>query len=215
MGDLYYRITWSPETITPIPPPEAAGTVLEGYEFPKGLHVDSTALPLFYQIFRGPFNWPKVDMGLACKALLLAQGFVLIALLYGAGRVRSTRLTLALIAVFLVDSEYLLPQRWEYVDIMFVVPLGLSFPYLRSSLKDKYLFCLFVLLGLAIGHSPPWVEAAVSMSHYFINLARSLLLMGASAGLVMSFWLGRTRRVRSVGMRDPLRASELALGRNG
>jgi hypothetical protein len=189
MGNLYYLSTWNPEALPSFPPPPVPDKPLEGYAFPNGLNlVDSTSLPILYQLFHEPLGWPVVDVGLVCKVMLVALGLILLGLLYRSRRRHSPRLTLAMIAVFLVDSEYLLPHRWEYVDVMFLLPLGLLLPYLAAALRRNSLLPLLLLLGLVIGQSSQGIEP---LCHLRDDLARSVLVMGSLTALVVLAWVGR------------------------
>lgn len=188
VGDNCYRIVWQPEAVPRLPPPPPVSDV-EGYNYAKSLGGNfRTELCVIYQVGLVGFGAPVVDIGLVCKSLFAAWTLLLLALLFWKRQQRSTRLTLGLIFIFLVASEYFLPRRWNYVDIMYLLPLALLLPTLRQSLRINSLPAVLVLAGLVlgnllVGYEDPWLQ----------TLARSSLLASGLMIAALSAWVGIPR----------------------
>src|SRR5262249_54014926 len=128
------------------------------------------------------------------KGLMALLTLALLALLW-AGRWRRLppRHTLSLIVLFALGLEYFLPQRWSYVDVMFLLPLALSAGLLRLPHFGPRLALGLVLLGLVLGHCLV-LRDLIGLT----SLLRSVLVMVPLTLLAAGLWLSRLRRPRQV-----------------
>jgi hypothetical protein len=197
VGDAYYLYSWNPEAVTPYQPPPAPA-IVEGYDFNSKLFgTHSTSLCAAYRRYSSVL----LDMGRISKGLLLVEGLVLLGLLYWRRQRGPRRLALGLIAVFLVIGEYLLPHRWVYTDVMFLLPLCLLLPALRRSLPFTLVPAGAVMLGLILGQGL-WVSVDLlplpttliwAEPTYLLTIARSVLVMGGLTDIALVAWAGQLR----------------------
>ncbi len=202
MGEQYYRSIWAGDTMPDIAWAEHP-TVAEGFDFSRSLtNVESSSVAVLYESVRQRAGLPHLDLGRLSKALMLLLGATLLVVLwFRANRLRQlpgydeTRLltqpvrppwgeALALMVVLTLDTEFCLPHRWGYVDVMLLAPLALMLPVLCRPDRASQQALALVLLGLVAGQ----------MGQHFVplyvaNLLRSWLVLGALSVLALTCWL--------------------------
>ena len=73
-----------------------------------------------------------LNLGLVSKACLVALTLALLALAWSR-RNDAARATFALIVVVSLNTEFFLPHRWGYADVMLLAPVTLMLPAILSS----------------------------------------------------------------------------------
>jgi hypothetical protein len=182
VGDQYYR---SAEDFGPgpndFPAPDHTGPV-EGVQFCISLpNLACSSFGHFYYVLRMRFGLPRLDIGLTCKIILASLAVLLLALVWRrrAGDVRSA---FALIVVMSLDTEFFLPIRWNYAEVMQLAPLALMLPVLLSKEGTNLPVLGVVLVGLASG--------TLGQSFFDLETAtvlRSWLVMGALTVLAIAY----------------------------
>lgn len=201
VGNQYYTLCWNPESLEIHPPPEHKGPV-EGYDFdvhlrdqgPDAPVLTANSLPVLYQRLQAAWSLPAGDLGVVCKALLVFFSLVLFALLYVARKASPPlALGLLLVVALTLDLEYLLPQRWGYVDVVLLLPLALVLPILSSGLERWDGVSELASLGIAVG-----LLGGLCLGQYlglfWSTALRSWAIMGSVTLVAVWRWL-RTRSV--------------------
>jgi hypothetical protein len=179
-GDKFYLLSWNREALPPLPPLDHEGPV-EGEEFriPRWERASSTFSEL-YRRLRQKFALPLLDLGVASKFLMVSLGIALLGLAFVGRRSRSPHTTLALIVTLSFDTEFFLPQRWAYADVMLLAPVALLLPALFEENRLASTALLIVLLGLVIG-----LTGSNFIGSYLATVLRPWLVMGAATALVL------------------------------
>jgi hypothetical protein len=202
VGDQYYLTIWDPDRLPTRPPPDYRGPV-EGVDFANHLNdVTSTSFAFLYETWRKAGGLPVLDVGRVSKGFMGVLALTLFGLLL---RRRNDplppRLTLALILTFALDTEFFLPHRWGYVDVVLLLPVGLLWPFLWQNRASSHLAFGLLLAAFIAGMS-----LASHLSLYYASLLRSWLVMGSLTGLATETWLQRsaeTRKLASGGRESP------------
>lgn len=97
------------------------------------------------------------------------------------------RYTLAFALMSMIIIDYFVPQRWQYVDVLFLPPLALLMPLMLRRPSLRWLFGM-LLAGLVAGHGfadfvPPW----------WATLLRSVLVVAALSTCLVVVWLSQLR----------------------
>ncbi len=182
-GDRYYTAVWNPEALPDFTYPPTPD-VVEGHSFHAALrNVSSTSFGSLYQIGVGDGWLPVIDVGIVSKAVMIGLGVTLLGLLLLRRRSPAQREALALMVTFAIDTEFFLPHRWGYSDVMLLAPVALLVPAIAAPGRDNRLALGMVLVGLAAGQ----------MGQHFLALEiatalRSWLVMGALTALAVACW---------------------------
>ena len=195
VGEQYYVTLWNAESLPKRPPPAYEGLV-EGVDFRRHLDgITSTSFAVFYQRWQEGGILPVVNLGLVSKAAMVGLALVLYCLLLRRRTdLADPRLALALILAFALDTEYFLPHRWGYVDVVLLLPLGLLWPSLWEQRPSSYVALTCVFLGFMAG-----MCLTQHLSLYYATLARSWLTMAALTLVALS----QAHGLRPVGPRSP------------
>ena len=195
VADRFYLLSWNPEALPQLPPFDHAGLV-EGEDFriPRWERASSTVCEL-YRRLRERFPLPVLDLGWASKALLALSTTLLLLFLLTCRSTNSPRDLLVLLVVFWLDTEFLLPQRWGYSDIILLAPLALALPTLFAPDRPVPRILLLFVLGLLAGQ----MGRAV-LSEYWSTVLRSWLMMLAMTWLAVTQCLanGRISQTKAV-----------------
>jgi hypothetical protein len=176
VGDQYYRaIQGDPIIAVPRPPHEGP---VEGVEF-AGEHslknVQSSSFATLWRQLHDGAGLPMVDLALVSKTALALIAATLLGLVWRR-RGGNPRAAFALLVVLSLDTEFFLPQRWGYADVMLLAPLTLLLPELLRNREAL----VIVLIGLLSG---PLGQQFFDL--YPATLLRSWLVMGALTWLVL------------------------------
>jgi hypothetical protein len=178
-GNQYYRAVEDPEPgDKDRPAPELTSPFVDGVLFRHALpNVSSSSFAYAYYLVSQQLVWPMIDLALASKILLVLTTSALIVLLWLRGH-RSGAFVLAIIGA--LDTEFFLPHRWGYVDVVLLAPLALMLPrLLQAKARDWWLISL-VLVGLASG---PLGQQFVGL--HAATVLRSWLVMAGLTGLAV------------------------------
>lgn len=181
VGDEYYLTLWAPERLPKRPPPQHEGPV-EDVNFGSFLdEAVSTSFGYFYHKGQSAGLLPIIDLGLVSKGIMSLLGLTLLGLLWRRRREPlHPRLVLALIVCFALDTEFFLPHRWSYVDVVLLLPIALLWPFLWATRWGRMLLGFIVSMCL-LGQ----------FTLYGTTLARSWLVMGSLTGLALVRWFRR------------------------
>lgn len=181
VGDQYYR---SAEDFGPgpddFPAPDHTGPV-EGIQFCISLpNLACSSFGHMYYVLRARFGLARLDIGLTSKIILAGLAVLLLALVWlrRGGDVRSA---FALIVVMSLDTEFFLPIRWSYAEVLQLAPLALMLPVLLSKEGTNLPVLGVVFVGLASG--------TLGQSFFDLETAtvlRSWLVMGALTVLAIA-----------------------------
>jgi len=187
VGDQYYLTLWAPERLPPRTPPAHEGPV-EDVDFRNALDdVSSTSFAVLYQTWRQGSPLPLVDLGLISKGIMVLLSVTLLGLLaLRRNEPPPPRLTLALLVAFALDTEFFLPHRWGYVDVVLLLPLALLWPFLWDNRTASHVAVGILLVGFISG-----MCLVPQLSLYYATLLRSWLVMGSLTGLAVVCWLRR------------------------
>jgi hypothetical protein len=123
------------------------------------------------------YGLPDINLALTSKVAMVSLAGLLSGLVW-LRRTASPRSITALIIVLSLDTEFFLPIRWGYADMVLLAPLALFLPDL---LEDKNLWLLaVVLLGLLGG---PLGQLVFSLD--VATVLRSWLVMGGLTALAV------------------------------
>ncbi|HZZ79598.1 MAG TPA: glycosyltransferase family 87 protein [Gemmataceae bacterium] len=176
VGDQYYRsIQGSP--IVEMQRPQHEGPV-EGVEFagPHSLrNIESSSFAVLWASQHDLGLVRMLNLALVSKAILAILASALLALAW-LRRNDSLVASFALIVVLALDTEFFLPHRWGYADVMLLAPLALVLPDLLRVNEEKTPMPVsvplaIVVLGLISG---PLVQ---QFDLYVATLLRSWLVM--------------------------------------
>jgi hypothetical protein len=181
VGDQYYRsIQGDPIVIMDWPAHEGP---VEGVEF-AGEHslcnVESSSFAKLWRSLHDWFGTPMLDLALVSKAILAMLAATMLALVF-LRRNGSQVGTFALIVVLSLVTEFFLPHRWGYADVMLLAPTALMLPALMRQERVNMQALAIVLLGLCSG---PLGQQFFGL--YLATVLRSWLVMGGLAMLVLA-----------------------------
>jgi Glycosyltransferase family 87 len=189
-GNQYYRAVEDPEP----GPNDRPGHILysnvvDGVAFSEGMpNISSSSFAYAYYLLSHRFGWPMIDLALSSKILLAMVAGLLLALLRRRGQMPGA---FALAIVGALDTEFFLPHRWGYVDVVLLAPLALMLPTLLRAEPASMLALGVVLIGLVSG---PFGQQFVGL--HTATTLRSWLIMGGLTALAMSHVLRfRARKV--------------------
>lgn len=184
VGDQYYRAIQG-EPIVSMPRPAHEGPV-EGTEF-AGAHslknIQSSSFAVLWSKMHEHWHWPMIDLALASKAALAALAIGLMALVWVSPE-SNPRGAFALIVVIALDTEFFLPHRWGYADVMLLAPVALLLPDLLRPVNWGAL--ALVLLGLAAGSFGQQffdLYAATLLRSWLVMAGLTWQVLAASEGL--------------------------------
>jgi hypothetical protein len=182
MGERYYVWIWVPQSLPDIAWADHP-SVVEGFDFSHSLHnVASSSFAVLYQTWHERGVLPEVDVGLVSKALMVICGAMLLAVLHVRRRQSAAQAALAVMVAFALDTEFFLPHRWGYVDVMLLAPVALMLPALLQ--PNRAGIQVPVLVGLIAGQMGQHF-----MTLYAATVLRSWLVMGVLTALAVVFWL--------------------------
>jgi hypothetical protein len=182
VGDQYYRAVEEPGPgPNDLPAPDHTGPV-EGVQFCISLpNLSCSSFGHLYYVLRTRFGLPRLDIALTCKIILASLTILLLTLVWRrrAGDVGSA---FALIVVMNLDTEFFLPHRWGYADVMLLAPLALMLPVLLGKEGTNLAAFAVVIVSLTSG--------TLGQSFFDIHTAtvlRSWLVMGVLTALVIAY----------------------------
>jgi hypothetical protein len=171
VGDQYYLSIQDPESMPDRFRP-THGKFIEGVEFGNSLpNVESSSFAVLYQTLHERFGLPMLNLALTSKIILLAIACLLLVLVWQ--RRGDLRSALALSVVLALDTEFFLPHRWGYADVMLLAPLALMLPALLREERTNRQVLAVVLIGLVSG---PLGKQFFDL--YAATVLRSWLVMG-------------------------------------
>lgn len=181
VGDQYYRAVDDPEEgPDDIPEPDHVGPV-EGMLSANSLtNISCSSFAHLYFVLRTRFGLPRLEIGLTCKVILASLAALLLALVW-LRRHYDLGTAFTLIVVMSLDTEFFLPHRWGYADVMLLAPLALLLPTLLRDERTSLQAFGMVLIGL--------VSGPLGQLYFDIHTAtvlRSWLVMGALTALAIS-----------------------------
>lgn len=187
VGDEYYLTLWAAERLPKRPAPQCEGLV-EGVNFLNLLDdVTSTSFGYFYQTWQTKGLLPVIDLGLVSKGIMVLLGLTLLGLLWRRRREPlPPRLVLALMVCVALDTEFFLPHRWGYVDVVLLLPVALMWPFLWEDRSASRITIAFVVVAFIVG-----MCLTGQFTLYYATLARSWLVMGSLTALAVERWLRR------------------------
>jgi Glycosyltransferase family 87 len=180
VGEQYYRDIQG-DPIIAIPRPDHEGPV-EGVEFAGArslLNVRPSSFAALWSTLHASAGVPMLDLALVSKAALALIAATLIGLVW-LRRGGNPRAAFALIVVLSMNTEFFLPHRWGYADVMLLAPLALLLPELLRPEATNRLALTIVLIGL--------VSGPLGQQFFDLGLAtalRSWLVMGGLTLLVL------------------------------
>ena len=179
VGDQYYRAVEDPEPgPNDRPGSELTSYVFEGVAFGNALtNVSSSSFAYTYYLLSERYDGPMIDLALTSKILLACLASVMLVLVWRYGDARSA---FALAIVLALDTEFFLPQRWGYVDVMLLAPLALMLPALLRPERVSAFALGVVLVGLISG---PFGQQFVGL--HAATVLRSWLVMGGLTALAI------------------------------
>ena len=177
-GDHYYRYIQDP-SYTTVPRPDHVGLV-EGTQFGVALtKVSSSSFAYLWYLADLRFSLPAIDVALTCKIILAALAALLLVLVWLLrGDARSA---FALLIVMSLDTEFFLPHRWGYTDVILLPPLALMLPELLQPGRTNRLALGVVLLGLISGPL-----GQILLGIHAATFLRSWLVMGGLTALALT-----------------------------
>jgi hypothetical protein len=175
VGDQYYRSIQSWDSIPDLTRPLHEGPV-EGVQFGYSLrNVESSSFALLYLTLQERLDWPTINLALASKIAMGGLAALLLAIVWRRrGDVQSA---FALLIVLALDTEFFLPHRWGYVDVMLLAPMALLLPVL---LRSNCIVVTIVVIGLLSG---PIGQQFFGL--YAATVLRSWLVMGGLTWLAL------------------------------
>lgn len=175
VGDQYFRKLQDPHAVPDLRRPFYEGPV-EGVQFGNSLpYIESSSFAQLVRTLHEQIDWPMIDVALTSKLIVAATAFLMLTLIWRR-RGSDVRYGFALIVVMSLDTEFFLPHRWGYTDVMLLAPLALLLPELLTSR-----FALgVVLLGLLSG---PVGQHVFGL--YAATVLRSWLVMGGLTWLAI------------------------------
>jgi len=184
MGDRF----WKSEVFADLPPLDHKGPV-EGQTFTLPTwERASTTLTEFYERLAGRIALPDLNLPALSKVLLAATSGLLLALVFLRRKGFSPRAAAALMVCLALDTEYFLPKRWEYADVMLLAPLAVVLPTLLDEVRPAPAALFVVLLGLVCG-----LMEQSFLSMYMSTVLRSWLVMAAVTVLAIARFLKEPR----------------------
>jgi hypothetical protein len=184
MGDTF----WRPQSLDGVPPLGHTGLV-EGENFllPNWLRASTTFAELYERLqLRLPL--PALDLGTTSKILMLVVGALLLLIVFMRRKRYSSSAALALVVAMSLDTEYFLPKRWEYADVMLLAPLALTVPMLLNQRRPALAVQILVLLGLVAGQM-----GLNFLSLYVATALRTWLVMAGATLLAIVRFLADER----------------------
>jgi hypothetical protein len=204
VGEQYYRAVEDPGPgPNDLSAPDHVGPV-EGVNFCISLpNLSCSSFGHMYYVLRTRFGLPRLDIAVTSKISLASVAVLLLMLVWrrrsswdripilstqapgsesyptkGGGAIGSA---FALIMVMSLNTEFFLPHRWGYADVMLLGPLALMLPALLCAGGTNLPALALVLIGLVSG----------SLGQLFFDLhtatvLRSWLVMGALTVLAIS-----------------------------
>lgn len=150
VGEQYYRAVDDPE---PGPNdrrlPEHVGPV-EGVQFHHSLvNVSCSSFAHLYYVLRMRFDLRRLEIALVSKAIL--AGFAALMMIMVWLRRGEATSAFALMVLLALDTEFFLPHRWGYADVMQLAPVALMLPLLARNESESLLASACVLIGLIGG----------------------------------------------------------------
>ncbi|MBX9677650.1 MAG: DUF2029 domain-containing protein [Gemmataceae bacterium] len=189
MGDIYYQSLSDPYSIEPAPRPPARQSV-EGYSTKSDEAVlDHPVLPTSIAVWLSQGR-SGIDWGFACKLGLLQLGGLAIGGLVLMRFARTDeesrgpvpRAPLAFLAAAAIATEFLLPQRWTYCDVILLPLIALSWPWFaEQSLGRMIAIVLVPAWILSIGGLPVSAELAATTWRAWGTVAGIAFLSAAMA----------------------------------
>lgn len=172
VGEQYYRAIEDPESVPDRPRPDWDGEV-EGVDFKRALPgIASSSFAVLLRTLHDHWNLPMLEVEMTSKLVLIALAASLLALCWR----RDPRTGFAIALVLALDTEFFLPHRWGYADVMLLAPVALLLPRLIQSP-----FALSVVaMGLIGG-----LLGAPLFGMYTATLVRSWLVMGGLTALAL------------------------------
>jgi hypothetical protein len=194
VGDQYFAQAQDYDAMPDIPPPQHEGPV-EGVWFgtPNTGFRTNSFCTVYHFIdewlrrfrvvdergFEYQYGLPVIDFALTSKIAMLSLAALLCCLAW-LRRGASPHAITALIIVLSLNTEFFLPIRWGYADMVLLAPLALLLPDLLG-LKEKQQWLLVVVLfGLLSG---PLGQLLISLD--VATVLRSWVVMGALTILVL------------------------------
>jgi hypothetical protein len=186
MGDIYYQALTDPQSIEPAPRPPAVSSV-EGYATQGDVFLDHPVLPTSIAVWlsqgRSGINW-----GFFCKLGLLILGGLTLGILALVRSSRSIperlqdekvpipRAPLALLTAAAIATEFLLPQRWTYCDVILLPLVALALPWFAEQPLGRLVAILLV---------PAWILGISGLPAAAEMAAATWRAWGTTAGVAL------------------------------
>src|SRR5262249_10356285 len=127
---------------------------------------------------------PATDVGLVSKCFLIALTLILVwTLVRRRVDQANPRLGVGLVICFALATDFFLPHRWGYVDVMLLLPLAVLWPALWDHSNTSRVALLFLGVGLVAGAC-----LVPQLSLYYATLTRSWLVMASLTALALINW---------------------------
>jgi hypothetical protein len=186
VGDQYFRSIQDPESVPDRPRPSPHG-IAEGTNFDAALpNVESSAFAPAWRALHERFGLPMIDVALTSKIGLVCVALALLGLLaWGVVRGEQARRQnggWALMMTVGLCTEFFLPHRWGYADVMLLAPLAIMLPELLR--PERRWALAIVVFGLLCG---PLGQQFIGLQ--FATILRSCLVMGGLSALALVQWI--------------------------
>jgi hypothetical protein len=181
VGEQYFRLIQDRDAV-PDRTRFTSTTIAEGLDFGECLpNVESSSFAVLWRSLHQWIGVPIFNVALASKAMLLILVLGMLCVLgwdFGGDR----RTGFMVVLLFVLDTEFFLPHRWGYADVMLLAPLALMLPRLLR--PDSHWAFAIVLLGLLSG---PLGQQIFGL--YMATVFRSWLVMGGLSALALYHWI--------------------------
>lgn len=193
MGDIYYQSLSDPQSIEPAPRPPVRESVESYSTKTEEAVLDHPVLPTAFVVWLSQGR-SGIDWGFLCKlGLLLLGGATLgsLALIrflrtdeerFEESRLVVPRAPLAFLTAAAIATEFLLPQRWTYCDVILLPLIALAWPWFaEQSLGRLVAIVLVPAWILSISGLPVSAELAAATWRAWGTVA-GIALLSASMG---------------------------------
>lgn len=170
VGEQYYRVLQNPDAVSDRPRPVEHGRA-EGVDFDRALNnVESSSFAVAWQTMRQHADLPAIHLALTSKILMAGLAGLLL-IIAGIGRA-----SFAAMIVLAMDTDFFLPHRFGYVDVMLLAPVAMVMPAL---LKHPWAMGI-VAVGLVSGPmGQMWFGLQIA------TILRSWLVMAALTAIAL------------------------------
>jgi hypothetical protein len=196
--ESYFLSAYGP----PVPVPRTA----EGIDFFQNLPIETAGSNLLanfhpaYRSLRGILSLPPLTTMVRIAFLVFAIIVgCLAALLRRRARALSPRFVASFTVLAAIDSEYFLPIRYSYADVLFLHPLALLMPALLHS-ERLWLARTLAIAGLVVSRYRSLLGGSVEPIEFLLlglGLTVALLQLASSPRALPDRWNGPQRKTSS------------------